>query len=1148
MKLIKFTAALVIVILALVAGVLFLAQSDWAKDKIGLVIQETALQQGVRLKIEKIDGELPLKWTISGIELQLENGDSIAVEEAHVRIALLPLLRKHLTISYFDATHIIYRYLPHETTPSGRLKLPSFTLRRASIQSLKIIDLQSGDEATYGVEGSCKIVKNGKLFDLSTKITSQDLDLRLLLQGDKKSNQISADLKLDVKSKRAFAPIEILPIETAFRLETVCAGPWRVWKTLFYPSSDAIYTKPVIGDLKLEIEKLALPELKGLDESSTLVAHFSLLSNRMFHLSSLSFKSDLLCIKGNAQFNGSLFPRTLQGTFLVPHLSRLIPEVEGLIKGKIDYTPEVCRIEATSDRIDVRQVTFTNVALDANAAFKDLWIGNCLLVAHNSELALKGNGAFEIEPHDRLTLKDLSIEAPQTLVTGDIGIDLRDYSNLSGGVAFQISDLSLFTPLSPIELSGQIGGVCRFEKNGVSCRGAAKDLRAGQFLTQELDFNLYATDLMDEIKGTLAVETHQAVWDELFIESFHGSLGWEMEGWLYAFEAAGEWKKPYDIRARGRIAKQFDEISFDLLTGKVLGKSIDLQNRVVFSCKSPYFTLSDLSMRIDEGEVHGSIDYQNDGINIHFQATHFPLDFITLISPRLSLLGYSSADIDITGNGSSLEGHCNLLLEQANIFPAGLNTPIQTKGSLQINLKQGMAQIHSHLVATEEQFLELSGAFPFRFELNPLRFQIVPDKPLAGKCTVEGHIEQLLDFINLGTQRIGGFLSTHLLLSGTLEKPTLFGPISLQGGFYHNYFIGMSINGVNAEAMAQGEIVIANGVVARDDGKGSSLSNAIFHLKPNLPFKIEGSIDHFRVIQFDWLTAHCSGPFKITGSLERGLAQGTLTVDDAEISIPEQLPADLPTLPVTFVNQPESYVQPEDLQKESYPFHYDLKIHGEDNIVLSGRGLHAELIGDLQITGKNLTVSAVGALQTKKGQFSFAGKDFNITQGELTFSESQTFLNIVSTLDMPDLTATVTFRGALTSPELIFQSNPPLSTGALLARILFNKDVSELSASQALQLADTILTLSGGAGPNVMETIRNNLGIDRLSISASEETGEISVQVGKKIAKGVMITLTQGTETSHVLVEVELKGGFVLSAETQEDNQGKFTFKWNKNY
>ena len=142
----------------------------------------------------------------------------------------------------------------------------------------------------------------------------------------------------------------------------------------------------------------------------------------------------------------------------------------------------------------------------------------------------------------------------------------------------------------------------------------------------------------------------------------------------------------------------------------------------------------------------------------------------------------------------------------------------------------------------------------------------------------------------------------------------------------------------------------------------------------------------------------------------------------------------------------------------------------------------------------------------------------------------------------------MTFRGSFKSPQLNFQSNPPLSTSSILARILFNKDVSELNASQAGQLAYTIISLSGGSGPNLLETIHKNLGIDRLGISTNEETGKVSVQIGKYLTEGVMITLSQSTEQSHVIVEVELKGGFVLQAETHFNDQGKYIFKWNKNY
>ena len=45
-----------------------------------------------------------------------------------------------------------------------------------------------------------------------------------------------------------------------------------------------------------------------------------------------------------------------------------------------------------------------------------------------------------------------------------------------------------------------------------------------------------------------------------------------------------------------------------------------------------------------------------------------------------------------------------------------------------------------------------------------------------------------------------------------------------------------------------------------------------------------------------------------------------------------------------------------------------------------------------------------------------------------------------------------------------------------------------------------------------------------------------------------MVTLSQGIDSSNVIVEVELKKGFILQAETQDEGEGKFTLKWNKNY
>ena len=140
-------------------------------------------------------------------------------------------------------------------------------------------------------------------------------------------------------------------------------------------------------------------------------------------------------------------------------------------------------------------------------------------------------------------------------------------------------------------------------------------------------------------------------------------------------------------------------------------------------------------------------------------------------------------------------------------------------------------------------------------------------------------------------------------------------------------------------------------------------------------------------------------------------------------------------------------------------------------------------------------------------------------------------------------------RGPLSGPKLTFQSSPQLPVSSLLAQILFNKDFSEVSAVQALQVAQTVLSLSGGSAPDILERVRKTLGMDRLTLITSEnDPGKISLQIGKYLMRGVLLTVSQGAESRKASVEVELKKGIHLQAEVNEDQQGKFSLKWHHHY
>lgn len=299
------------------------------------------------------------------------------------------------------------------------------------------------------------------------------------------------------------------------------------------------------------------------------------------------------------------------------------------------------------------------------------------------------------------------------------------------------------------------------------------------------------------------------------------------------------------------------------------------------------------------------------------------------------------------------------------------------------------------------------------------------------------------------------------------------------------------------------------------------------------------------------IDCNLTGPLYLNGDIQNMLAQGNLLIDEAKIQINERLPYEIPSLPFTYVNPPSYLYSTTSRPKRGLIFRMDLELSAERKVFVEGRGLNAELEGNVHLHGMDTNISANGALKLIKGEYQFSGKVFKLTEGEIIFNDKpapSAYLNLNGTLSMPDITITAMLRGPLASPQLTFQSNPQKSTSSILALILFNKDIAEISHAEAVQLASTLVSLSGGAAPNVLEAIRKSIGVDRLNISSKPGTDELAVQIGKYLTRGIMITLSQSATGSQVVVEVELPKGFVFQAETQEEQEGKFSLKWRRSY
>ncbi|MBO0750127.1 MAG: translocation/assembly module TamB domain-containing protein, partial [Porphyrobacter sp.] len=115
----------------------------------------------------------------------------------------------------------------------------------------------------------------------------------------------------------------------------------------------------------------------------------------------------------------------------------------------------------------------------------------------------------------------------------------------------------------------------------------------------------------------------------------------------------------------------------------------------------------------------------------------------------------------------------------------------------------------------------------------------------------------------------------------------------------------------------------------------------------------------------------------------------------------------------------------------------------------------------------------------------FAGTHFDITEGLVDFNENappDPQINLAAETTVNSLTVRVTVTGSASKPDITFSSTPSMPEEEILANLLFGGSISNLSATDALQLGAAVASLRGGAGLDPINRLRKAIGLDRLRI------------------------------------------------------------------
>ncbi len=330
----------------------------------------------------------------------------------------------------------------------------------------------------------------------------------------------------------------------------------------------------------------------------------------------------------------------------------------------------------------------------------------------------------------------------------------------------------------------------------------------------------------------------------------------------------------------------------------------------------------------------------------------------------------------------------------------------------------------------------------------------------------------------------------------------------------------LALNGVSAEAQLGGGAARLSARGSLADGGRVSLDGRLGLTAPYTA-DIGALIDGAAVSRPGLYETTLDGRLDILGALRGGASlRGVLVLGPTELRIPDGAGAAAGALPgLVHLNEPAAVRQTrvragliatgDGGGGGVYPI--DLTVNAPARIFVRGRGLDAELGGSLRLTGTTANVVTAGRFDLIRGRLDILGKRLTLSEASASLQGNlDPYIRAVASTDSAGTRIQVIVEGLASAPTITFTSSPDLPEDEILARLLFGRDLSQISPLQALQIANAVRVLAGQGGEGIVGRLRQNFGLDDLDITTGED-GDAGLRVGKYINENVYTDVTVDT-------------------------------------
>ncbi len=480
------------------------------------------------------------------------------------------------------------------------------------------------------------------------------------------------------------------------------------------------------------------------------------------------------------------------------------------------------------------------------------------------------------------------------------------------------------------------------------------------------------------------------------------------------------------------------------------------------------------------------------------------------------------------------------------------------KGKIDWLQEKDVLSMQTDMSGPKNIFVKGQAQLPLSFDPPALRMK---DK-LSGQFSTVLDLNAITVLMGLDDHRMTGRVEINVTLAGTPAAPQMMGTADLKDGSYENLASGARLSKLAAYIDATRDTLRLTRLTAVTPENGSLSATGDVSLKniQNPVFRLDATLDKAQVVAQRNTDLRISGDVHVTGDAKSAQVAGNILLNRVDVYLANFGGSSTASmLNIKEVNVPPHLRKARREKKEvstgNYDVALDVKIEAPKYIFVEAQGLTTEWATKLHITGSVNEPVVNGYLKLLQGKYEIFNARLNLTTGNINFNGGDVTnpdLDIKGNIKGRTVTANITVGGTVKNPDVALTSTPALPQDEILAKVLFNKSVDELSPLEMIRVAEFIGVMTGTIkkGVDPLTKLRKKMGIDMLSVNRDDASGNTSISVGKQISEGVYISVDQGVNAqgSSVKVEIDVTPSIQVETRVGNDDANSVGVNWKKDY